>query len=101
VADSLVLTGLARHHGFMGSGCSLPHEELVAMVRMAQAFEVEAIEYVPAEEQPLRCAKCGGTMKIVALCEVFDYVQSCLSSLCFLGCFSPSGGESLHIISAP
>jgi hypothetical protein len=53
-----------RYYGFMGSGCSIPHDELVALVRMAQGFEVEAIDYVPAAKNPFLCPKCGG--KLVA-----------------------------------
>ncbi|MBW2690646.1 MAG: transposase, partial [Deltaproteobacteria bacterium] len=30
-----------RHYGFMGSGCSIPHQELVTLVRLAQGFEVD------------------------------------------------------------
>ena len=55
-----------RHYGFMGSGCSVPHDELVALVRMAQAFEVESIDYVPDEKKPFFCPKCGG--RLVAKC---------------------------------
>ena len=51
-----------RHYGFMGSGCAIPQDELVALVRMAQGFEVEAVEYVPAERQPFSCPKCGGRL---------------------------------------
>ena len=57
-----------RHYGFMGSGCSIAHDELVALVRTAQAFEVDAIEYTPAEKQPFRCPNCGG--HLVARCIV-------------------------------
>lgn len=49
-----------RHYGFMGSGCSIPQHELVALVRMAQGFEVDAIEHTPTERAPFLCAKCGG-----------------------------------------
>ena len=55
-----------RHYGFMGSGCSVPHDELVALVRIAQAFEVDPIEHVPAEQKPFLCPKCGG--RLVAEC---------------------------------
>jgi len=55
-----------RHYGFMGSGCSIPQDELVALVRMAQAFEVEAIEYIPTEKAPFLCPKCGG--RLIARC---------------------------------
>lgn len=55
-----------RHYGFMGSGCSVPHDKLVALVRTAQAFEVEPIEYTPAAKEPFRCPKCGG--HLVARC---------------------------------
>ena len=58
-----------RHYGFMGSGCSLPHDRLVALVRMAQAFEVEPIDCVPTPERPLRCPRCGG--RLIA-CRVLD-----------------------------
>lgn len=51
-----------RHYGFMGSGCSLPHKELVALVRLAQGFEVGPVDYVPAEKKPPQCPKCGGTL---------------------------------------
>jgi hypothetical protein len=51
-----------RHYGFMGSGCSIPHDQLVALVRMARGFEVEAIDHTPAEKQPFLCAKCGGRL---------------------------------------
>lgn len=51
-----------RHYGFMGSGCSIPHEKMVALVRMAQAFEVEAIEYVPLVKKLFPCPKCGGRL---------------------------------------
>lgn len=57
-----------RHYGFMGSGCSVPHKELVALVRMAQAFEVDAIDYVPAEKKHRQCPKCGGPL--VAKCII-------------------------------
>ena len=57
-----------RHYGFMGSGCSIPHEELVALVRMAQAFEVEAVEYSPTAPKPLLCPQCGG--RLVARCVI-------------------------------
>jgi len=49
-----------RHYGFMGSGCSIPQEELVALVRMAQGFEVDAVEYIPKRKEPFLCPKCGG-----------------------------------------
>jgi len=42
-----------RHYGFMGSGCSISHRELVGMVRVAQAHEVEPIEYTPPDRRPL------------------------------------------------
>jgi len=51
-----------RHYGFMGSGCSIPRDKLVALVRMAQGFEVEANEYVPAEKEIFPCPKCGGRL---------------------------------------
>ena len=51
-----------RHYGFMGSGCSIPHEKLVALVRMAHTFEVEAIDHVPAEKRRLHCPACGGRL---------------------------------------
>ena len=51
-----------RYYGFMGSGCPIPHEELEALVRMAQGFEVEPIEYIPEPKKPLRCPKCGVPM---------------------------------------
>ena len=51
-----------RHYGFMGSGCSIPQDELVSLVRMAQGFEVDAVERVPAEKRPLLCPKCGGRL---------------------------------------
>ena len=51
-----------RHYGFMGSGCSIQHDELVDLVRMAQGFEVESIEYAPAEKQRFPCPKCGGRL---------------------------------------
>jgi hypothetical protein len=51
-----------RHYGFMGSGCSLTHEELVTLVRLAQAFEVEAIEHTPTPPKPLPCPQCGGVL---------------------------------------
>ena len=57
-----------RHYGFMGSGCSVPHDELVALVRMAQAFEVEPIEHIPAQRKPFLCPQCGG--RLVAECIV-------------------------------
>jgi len=53
-----------RNYGFMGSGCPIPQDELVALVRLAQGFDVEAIEYIPTGEEPFRCPKCGG--KLVA-----------------------------------
>mgnify|MGYP006295104679 FL=1 len=51
-----------RHYGFMGAGCAIAHKELVALVRMAQAFEVQAVDHIPARKQPLRCPKCGGPL---------------------------------------
>ncbi len=51
-----------RHYRFMGSGCTIAHDELVALVRMAQAFEVEPIEYVPAEREHFVCPECGGRL---------------------------------------
>ncbi len=56
-----------RHYGFMGSGCAIPQDELVALVRMAQGFEVDAIEHVPAQKQPLRCPKCGGRLVAIRI----------------------------------
>ena len=55
-----------RHYGFMGSGCSIPQDELVALVRMAQGFQVEAVEHTPAEKALFLCPDCGGRM--VARC---------------------------------
>ena len=48
-----------RHYGFMGSGCAIPHQELVTLVRLAQAFEVEPVEYTPAPKRHLCCPECG------------------------------------------
>lgn len=55
-----------RYYGFMGSGCSVPHDELVALVGMARAFEIEPVDHVPAEKKPLLCPECGG--RLVAEC---------------------------------
>lgn len=52
-----------RYYGFMGSGCSLSHRELVALVRLAQGFEVAAIDYVPAESKRMLCPKCGAPLR--------------------------------------
>jgi hypothetical protein len=51
-----------RHYGFMGSGCSIPRDELVALVRMAQGFEADVIKHLPAEKQPFLCSRCGGKL---------------------------------------
>jgi hypothetical protein len=51
-----------RHYGFMGSGSKIPQDELVAMVRIAQAFEVDPVEYVPAVKKKIRCPECGGAL---------------------------------------
>lgn len=55
-----------RRYGFMGSGCTIPHQELVALVRMAQGFEVDAVEYTAEEQKPFRCPACGGRL----VCEL-------------------------------
>ena len=51
-----------RHYGFMGSGCSLPHHELVGLVRIAQAFELDPVDCLPPAKQPFRCPSCGGAL---------------------------------------
>jgi len=51
-----------RHYGFMGSGCSIPQHELVALVRMAHSFEVDAIEHRPVQKKPFLCPRCGGQL---------------------------------------
>ena len=51
-----------RHYGFMGSGCSVPHDELVALVGIARGFEVEVVEHIPAEKKPFPCPICGGRL---------------------------------------
>jgi hypothetical protein len=58
-----------RHYGFMGSGCSIPQDELVALVRMAQGFEVEAIEHIPKPREPFLCPKCGGRLVAKAVLD--------------------------------
>jgi hypothetical protein len=51
-----------RRYGFMGSGCSVPHGELVSLVRMAQAFEAAPVEYTPGKKASFLCPRCGGRM---------------------------------------
>ena len=58
-----------RHYGFMGSGCGIAHEELVALVRLAHAFEVEPIKHVPAETKPMLCPECGGRLVAVGILD--------------------------------
>lgn len=58
-----------RHYGFLGSGCSIPHQELVALVRIAHAFEVEPVEHTPAEKKPFPCPKCGAKLVPVAMID--------------------------------
>ena len=51
-----------RYYGFMGSGCSLPHSRIETLVRLAQAFEVDPVNYVPPPREPFRCPECGSPL---------------------------------------
>jgi hypothetical protein len=56
-----------RYYGFMGSGSSIPHQKLVGLVRMAQAFETDPVEYVPMVKKPFHCPSCGGKLVFDAI----------------------------------
>ena len=58
-----------RHYGFLGSGCSIPHRELVALVRLAHAFEVEPVEHTPMPKKPFPCPKCGAKLIPIAVLD--------------------------------
>lgn len=48
-----------RHYGFMGSGCSVSHQDLVALVRIAQALDVPPVFYTPQPKRIFACPECG------------------------------------------
>jgi Putative transposase/Transposase zinc-binding domain len=57
-----------RHYGFLSPNFHVPIEELNARVAMAQAFAPNTVtaEVVAAPApQPMRCAHCGGKMKLL------------------------------------
>ncbi len=56
-----------RRYGFMGSGCRVPHEELVALVCSAGACETSPIEHTPRTKAPFRCPACGGPLRCRAV----------------------------------
>ncbi len=56
-----------RRYGFMGSGCKIRHQRLIALVRLEQGFEVDAIEHVPTKRTPLLCPECG---KQLVACQI-------------------------------
>jgi hypothetical protein len=51
-----------RYYGFLGSGCKIPHEQIVAMVELCLNFECRTPQ--PTEDLPkrLRCPSCGGCL---------------------------------------
>ena len=65
--ENFYAPGPALAKVFMGSGCPIPHKELETLVRMAQGFEVEPIEYVPEPDEPFRCPRCGAIMVATAI----------------------------------
>jgi len=58
-----------RHYGFMGSGCSLAHQEIVALVRIAQALDVPPISYTPPPKRIFACRECGQTLIAVRILD--------------------------------
>jgi len=52
-----------RYYGFMSPGAGIDHRRLTALVEMAQAFEVAALEHRPQPSKPLCCTRCGGPLK--------------------------------------
>jgi hypothetical protein len=55
-----------RYCGFMSAGSKIPHSRLVALVEMAQAFEVERIQHQHQPRTPLKCTVCGGPLSFRA-----------------------------------
>jgi len=57
------------------------------------------------ETDPLICPKCRGEMRIISLCEAFDYVKWCAADSFHLlvgyGLVAAGGTLPLHIIPAP
>jgi len=59
-----------RYYGFMGSGRPTTHKKLGALVRMAQGFELDPIEYAPEPDKPFRCPRCGAIMVATVMLDV-------------------------------
>jgi hypothetical protein len=53
-----------RYYGFMGSGCTVPHEEIAALIQLALDFEMPRPNVPPWAPRRMTCKKCGGAMKL-------------------------------------
>lgn len=51
-----------RYYGFLGSGCALPHEEIVAMIELCLNFECRTPEGPLLCRKKLLCPSCGGAL---------------------------------------
>jgi hypothetical protein len=57
-----------RYYGFMGSGCSIPHQEITTLIEKAYDFKVLTPEYIaPPELPPMKCDKCGGELVMIKI----------------------------------
>ncbi len=52
-----------RYYGFMSSGANMPHDRLVALVRLARAFEIDAPDHQPQATSRPECPLCGGRLR--------------------------------------
>lgn len=58
-----------RRYGFMGSGCRIPHDELVSLVCAADGRETGPVASEPVARPPFRCPKCGGPLHCRAVLD--------------------------------
>ena len=56
-----------RYYGFMSPGCSIEHRRPVALVRLAQGFEVEVPETRISPVPELQCPHCGTKLRFLRI----------------------------------